>query len=69
MTAPSIAVLAKRLAAVEARLSEIETGYNDSLYKRHQKATYSNLAINKILNHLSLSQPTEEEIDIALDEE
>lgn len=64
----SLHTLQQRLQAVEARLAEIEGGYGQTLYRPHRRAVHTDLAMGRILGHLGLAAPTDEEVDAALDD-
>lgn len=64
----SLHTLQQRLQAVEARLAEIEGGYGQTLYRLHRRAVRTDLAMDRILGHLGLAAPTDDEVDAALDE-
>jgi hypothetical protein len=68
MTSPSLQTLLRRLEAVEARLTDIEGGYSQTMYRLHRRAVRTDLAVGRILAHLGVDAPTEDEIDAVMDE-
>jgi hypothetical protein len=68
MTTPSLAVLTQRLAAVEARLAEIENGYGQVIYTMRRDLVRVSLGMSRILQHLNLDAVTDAEVDAILDE-
>ncbi|HEU0089972.1 MAG TPA: hypothetical protein VFQ77_20365 [Pseudonocardiaceae bacterium] len=64
----SLQTLERRILALEARLADVEGGYGDTIYKLHRASGKTDLRIARILNHLSIEDVSEEEIDHALDE-
>jgi hypothetical protein len=65
----SLQTLERRIIALEARLAEVEGGYGETMYKLHRHAVRTDLSLGKILDHLSLASPTDDEIDTAMDAE
>jgi hypothetical protein len=65
----SIQTLERRIAALEARLADIEGGYGDTLYHLRRASIKSELRLGKILDHLHINDVTEDDIDNVLDEE
>ena len=64
----SIQTLERRIAALEARLADIEGGYGETIYRLQREVVRTGMDVRKILNHLSVSPTSDEEIDSALDE-
>jgi hypothetical protein len=58
----SLTTLERRIAALEARLADIEGGYGDTLYKLHRHAIGTNLTLGRIANQLGVAPATDEEI-------
>lgn len=65
----SLQTLERRIAALEARLADVEGGYGDTLYKLHHSAVQTRLDLRKILAQMNIEPTSDEEISAALDEE
>ena len=65
----SIQTLERRIAALEARLADVEGGYGETIYNLHRRTVKTELGIGKLLNHFDIPEPTDEEIDEAIDQE
>lgn len=65
----SIQTLERRIAALEARLADIEGGYGDTLYHLRPASIRSDLRLEKILEHLHIDDVTEDDVDNVLEEE
>lgn len=65
----SIQTLERRIAALEARLADIEGGYGDTLYQLHRASIKSDLRLGKILDHLHIDDVSDEDVDSVLEEE
>ncbi len=65
----SLQTLERRIAALEARLADVEGGYGDTLYKLHRSAVQTRLDLRKILAQMDIEPSSDEEISAALDEE
>jgi hypothetical protein len=65
----SLQTLERRIAALEARLADVEGGYGDTLYKLHRSAVQTRLDLRKILAQMNIEPTSDEEISAALDEE
>lgn len=65
----SIQTLERRIAALEARLADIEGGYGDTLYRLHRASIKSDLRLGKILDHLHIDDVTEDDVDNVLEQE
>lgn len=65
----SIQTLERRIAALEARLADVEGGYGESIYKIHRRTIGTDINVSKIMNHLGIPPATDEEIDDALENE
>lgn len=64
----SIHALTRRIEALEARLADVEGGYGQTLYKLHRHAVRTDIAVTRMLTHLGITAPTDEEIDAVIDE-
>jgi hypothetical protein len=69
MAAPSLRSLAARLAAVEARLSDIEGPYADSLYQLRRASIRNDLRMGRLLDRLGVEDVPDDEVDAVLDDE
>ena len=69
VTTPTVHTLAKRLAAVEARLAEIETGYGETIYQMRRKVVRTDMRMALVMQHLGIEDVTDDEVDDALDAE
>jgi hypothetical protein len=65
----SLHTLERRIAALEARLAEVEGGYGDAIYKIHRVTVRTSLSLNKILDHLHIEPVSDEQVDEVLDQE
>jgi hypothetical protein len=65
----SIQTLERRIAALEARLADIEGGYGATLYRSHRASVKSDLRMGKILDHLKIADVSDDEVDAAIDQE
>lgn len=65
----SLQTLERRIAALEARLADVEGGYGDTLYKLHPSAVQTRLDLRKVLAQMNIEPTSDEEISVALDEE
>jgi uncharacterized coiled-coil protein SlyX len=65
----SLQTLERRIAALEARLADVEGGYGDTLYKLDRSAVQTRLDLRKILAQMNIEPTSDEEISAALDEE
>jgi hypothetical protein len=65
----SIQTLQRRIAALEARLADIEGGYGDTLYRLHRASVKSDLRLGRILDHLKIEDVSDDEVDAAIDQE
>ena len=63
----SLRTLEQRLRAVEARLAEVEGGYGDTLYELRRASVRNELRLGRVLEHLAISDVTDDEVDDALD--
>jgi hypothetical protein len=54
------------MAALEARLADVEGGYGETIYKLHRMSIKTN--VTQIINHLGLEPATEADVDNVLDE-
>jgi hypothetical protein len=53
--------------ALEARLAEVEGGYGDTLYKLHRASVRTDLRLAKVLDHLSIADVADDDVDAVLD--
>lgn len=65
----SLQTLERRILALEARLAEVEGGYGDTLYKLHRASVKADLRMAKVLDHLSIADVSDDDVDAALDDE
>jgi hypothetical protein len=65
----SIQTLERRIAALEARLADIEGGYGDTLYRLDRASVKSDLRMGRILDHLKITDVSDDEVDAAIDQE
>ncbi len=65
----SLQTLERRIAALEARLADVEGGYGDTLYKLHHASVKAELRTARILERLEIEDVSDEAIDQALDEQ
>lgn len=65
----SLYTLERRLAAVEARLAEVEGGHGESIYAIRREVIANKINMTTLLEHFGLPAATEEQVDEALDEE
>jgi hypothetical protein len=65
----SLQTLERRMAALEARLADVEGGHGETIYKLHWTTTKINLDLAKILNHLGLEPTAAADVDATLDED
>lgn len=65
----SIQTLERRIAALEARLADVEGGYGETLYRLHRRSVRTDLRLSKVLARLDLPDVTEEEVDEAIEQE
>ena len=64
----SIQTLERRIVALEARLADVEGGYGETIYRLPREVVRTGMDVRKILDHLSVSPTSDEEVDSALDE-
>jgi len=65
----SLTTLGRRIAALEGRLADVEGGYGDTLYCLHRASVPNDLRMTKLLDHLDVSDVTDDQIDAVLDED
>jgi hypothetical protein len=65
----SLQTLERRIAALEARLADVEGGYGDTLYKLHRASVKADLRTARILERLEIEDVADEDVDQALDEQ
>jgi hypothetical protein len=64
----SLQTLERRMAALEARLADVEGCYGETIYKLHRMSIKTSFDVTKIINHLGLEPATEADVDNVLDE-
>jgi hypothetical protein len=65
---PSLRALAARVAALEARMSDIEGPYADTMYRTHRKIMGVQITLRRLAEQAGVPVATDEEIDAVLDE-
>ena len=65
---PSVQTLERRIVALEARLADVEGGYGETIYRLQREVIRTGMDVRKILDHLSVSHTSDEEVDSALDD-
>jgi len=65
----SIQTLERRIALLETRLSEVEGGYGETLYRLNRFRVKTDMTLQRIAERLDVTVPSEEEVDGALDAE
>lgn len=65
----SLHTLEQRVRALEARLTEVEGGYGETLYRLRRQAVRTDLNVTKLMVHMQLAPTSDAEVDAALDEE
>lgn len=65
----SLQTLERRVIALEARLAEIEGRYSDTLYKLNRASVKADLRMTRVLDHLTIEDVSEDDINSAMDEE
>ena len=63
----SLQTLERRIAALEARLADVEGGYGDTLYKLHRASVKADLRTARLLERLGIEDVSDEVVDQALD--
>lgn len=61
----SLQTLERRIAALEARLADVEGGYGETIYRMHRAVVGVQIGQSRLLAHLGLHGVTSEEIDQA----
>jgi hypothetical protein len=64
----TIHTLVRRIEALEARLSDVEGGYGQTLYQLHRHAVRTELTLSKVAEHLGLTVASDAEVDAVMDE-
>lgn len=64
----SLHTLERRIAALEARLADVEGGYGETLYKLHRASVRNDLRVGRIMAQLGVPDVTEDDVDAALDD-
>ena len=65
----SLQTLERRIAALQARLADVEGGYGDTLYELHRSSVKADLRMARILKRLEIEDLFVENIDQAIDEQ
>ncbi len=65
----SLQTLERRIAALEARLADVEGDYGDTLDKLHRTSVKADLRTARILERLEIDDVSVEDVDQALDEQ
>lgn len=65
----SLQTVERRIAALEARLADVEGGDGDTLYKLHRASVKADLRTAKIMERWDIEDVSDEAIDQALDEQ
>lgn len=66
---PSVRALAARVAALEARLTDLEGPHSETMYRMRREVTSVRITLGRMAAHAGVPAATDEDIDIALDEE
>jgi hypothetical protein len=69
MAAPSMNSILARLAALEARLTDIEGPYAEAQYRTRRDVTGIRITVNRMAAQAGVQIATDEEIDDVLDDE
>jgi hypothetical protein len=62
-------VLQQRVAAVEARLSEIDPAFGASLYRLERESIRTRIELGRLLDRDGIARASEEEIDAVIEEQ
>ncbi len=65
----SIQTLELRIAALEARLADVEGGHGNTLYRLHRASVKADLRMGKVLDHLKIPDVSDDEVDAVIDQE
>lgn len=65
----SIQTLERRIAALEARLADVEGGHSETVYRMQREVIRTRLDIGKLLTQSGLTPSTDDEVDAVLDEQ
>lgn len=63
----SLQTLERRIAALEARLADVEGGYGDTLYKLHRASVKADFRTARILERLEIEDVSDDDVDQVLD--
>jgi hypothetical protein len=66
---PSNRAIIARLAALEARMADLEGPISESQYRMRREVIANRIETGRIIDHLGLAGATEQEIDDYLDRE
>lgn len=58
----------RRVQALETRVTDIENGFGESMYKLHRAMVKVDLRTMRILAHLGVRDVSDSEVDAAMDE-
>lgn len=64
----SLHTLERRIAALEARLADVEGGYGETLYSLRRSAVRNELRMGRVLKQMGIDDVTDEDIDHILDD-
>jgi hypothetical protein len=65
----SLQTFERRIAALEARLADVEGGYGNALYKLHRASVKADLRTARILERLDIEDVSDEDVDRATDDQ
>ncbi|MGH3813854.1 MAG: hypothetical protein ACRDUV_15615 [Pseudonocardiaceae bacterium] len=65
----SLHTLERRIAALEARLADVEGGYGETLYSLRRSAVRNELRMGRVLKQMGIDDVSDEDIDHILDDE
>ncbi len=65
----SLHTLTARLAAVEARLAELEGGHGATLYHLRRESVATKINVERIMTYMNLRPATDDDVDAVLDAE
>jgi len=66
---PSLHAMEARIAALEARIADIEGGYGQTLYRNRRDLVGLRIEVGSLLDQAGLSRATDARIDAVLDQE
>ncbi|MGH3678991.1 MAG: hypothetical protein ACRDT2_01500 [Natronosporangium sp.] len=65
----SLQTLERRIAALEARLAEVEGGYGESIFRLHRNSVELKLNVSRIMGHLGVAAANADEVEAAMDDD